>query len=126
MSAYTSLIKSLKSKQLRVAIPSFLVMVYALFIYISMFVILFNGGSPIDKLVDFWMSYTPQWIISGSSLLIVISKILWFTILGFFPSAIALLLGAMIILRGVAFLFGFIGHFFLFLKKFIIDTQDFH
>ena len=123
MSAYTSLIKSLKSKQLRVAIPSFLIMAYALFIYISMFVVLLNGGSPIDKLVDFWMSYTPQWIISGTSLLIVISKILWFTILGFFPSAAALLLGAMIILRGVAYLFGFIGHIFLFLKKLILDQQ---
>jgi len=123
MSAYTSLIKSLKSKQLRVAIPSFLIMAYALFIYISMFVVLLNGGSPIDKLVDFWMSYTPQSIISGSSLLMVISKILWFTILGFFPSAAALLLGAMIILRGVAYLFGFIGHIFLFLKKLILDQQ---
>jgi len=69
------------------------------------------------------MSYTPQWIISGTSLLIVISKILWFTILGFFPSAAALLLGAMIILRGVAYLFGFIGHIFLFLKKLILDQQ---
>jgi len=126
MSAYTSLIESLKSKQLRVAIPSFLIMAYALFIYISMFVILFNGGSPIDKLVDFWMSYTPQWIISGTSWPAVISKILWITILGFFPLAIALLLGAMIIFRGVAYLFGFIGHFFLFLKKLIIDMQDFH
>ena len=123
MSAYTSLIKSLKSKQLRVAIPSFLIMAYALFIYISMFVVLLNGGSPIAKLVDFWMSYTPQSIISGSSLLMVISKILWFTILGFFPSAAALLLGAMIILRGVAYLFGFIGHIFLFLKKLILDQQ---
>ena len=123
MSAYTSLIKSLKSKQLRVAIPSFLIMAYALFIYISMFVVLLNGGSPIDKLVDFWMSYTPQSIISGSSLLMVISKILWFTILGFFPSAAALLLGAMIILRGAAYLFGFIGHIFLFLKKLILDQQ---
>ena len=123
MSAYTSLIESLKSKQLRVAIPSFLIMAYALCIYISMFVILFNGGSPIDKLVDFWMSYTPQWIISGTSLLIVISKILWFTILGYFPSAAALALGAIIILRGVAYLFGFIGHIFLFLKKWILDQQ---
>ena len=123
MSAYTSLIKSLKSKQLRVAIPSFLIMAYALFIYISMFVILLNGGSPIDKLVDFWMSYTPQWIISGTGWPAVISKILWSFIFGAFPTIIALLLGAMIILRGVAYLFGFIGHIFLFLKKLILDQQ---
>ena len=123
MSAYTSLIESLKSKQLRVAIPSFLIMAYALFIYISMFVILFNGGSPIDKLVDFWMSYTPQWIISGTSWPAVISKLLWSCIFGLFPTIIALLLGAMIILRGVAYLFGFIGHIFLFLKKWILDQQ---
>ena len=123
MSAYTSLIESLKSKQLRVAIPSFLIMAYALFIYISMFVILFNGGSPIDKLVDFWMSYTPQWIISGTSWPAVISKLLWSCIFGAFPTIIALSLGAMIILRGVAYLFGFIGHIFLFLKKWILDQQ---
>ena len=123
MSAYTSLIESLKSKQLRVAIPSFLIMAYALFIYISMLVILFNGGSPIDKLVDFWMSYTPQWIISGTSWPAVISKLLWSCIFGAFPTIIALLLGAMIILRGVAYLFGFIGHIFLFLKKLILDQQ---
>jgi hypothetical protein len=123
MSAYTSLIKSLKSKQLRVAIPSFLIMAYALFVYISMFVILLNGGSPIDKLVDFWMSYTPQWIISGTGWPAVISKILWSSIFGAFPTIIALLLGAMIIFRGVAYLFGFIGHFFLFLKKWILDQQ---
>tara|TARA_B110000495_G_C22539159_1_gene327150 strand:+ start:44 stop:418 length:375 start_codon:yes stop_codon:yes gene_type:complete len=123
MSAYTSLIESLKSKQLRVAIPSFLIMAYALFIYISMFVVLLNGGSPIDKLVDFWMSYTPQWIISGTSWPAVISKLLWSCIFGAFPTIIALLLGAMIILRGVAYLFGFIGHIFLFLKKLILDQQ---
>ena len=123
MSAYTSLIESLKSKQLRVAIPSFLIMAYALFIYISMLVILFNGGSPIDKLVDFWMSYTPQWIISGTSWPAVISKLLWSCIFGAFPTIIALSLGAMIILRGVAYLFGFIGHIFLFLKKWILDQQ---
>ena len=126
MSVYKNLVKSLKSKQLHIRIPFILFMIYTVIVYISIFIKIFNVGLQyrpiIEQWVDFHMYFTPQWIISSSGWPAVIIKVLWST-LWFMPTLLATITGAMIIFTCLAYLFGFIGHFFLFLKKWILDMQ---
>ena len=128
MSIYKNLVKSLKSKQLHISIPLILFMTYTAFIYIIMFIEIFNGDNPtvkstIEPVVDFWISYSPQFDLSSTPG--VILNVLWTIIFCAFPTIIAWIVGALIIFRCLAYLFGLIGHFFLFLKKWILDMQDF-
>ena len=89
MSIYENLVKSLKSKQLHISIPLILFMTYTAFIYIIMFIEIFNGDNPtvkstIELVVDFWISYSPQFDLSSTPG--VILNLLWTIIFCAFPT----------------------------------------
>jgi hypothetical protein len=121
-----------KEKNLFVVIPTgviiFLFIIYGLAVWIKLFIIFYKNDFSFYGVLDiaagqwaeFMVSYTPQWLYGLTSWTAVFLNVLW-SVLNFIPTMMALMWGFLLIIRGVAYLFGFLGHIFLFLKKLILD-----
>ena len=128
----TDVVKFLKTKELfiaiLIAIPIILFIIYMVAIWISIFIIVYENGFSFYKVLEiaagqwaeFVLSYTPNWLYGLTSWTAVFLNVLW-SVLNFIPTMMALVWGFLLIIRGVAYLFGFLGHIFLFLKKLILD-----
>ena len=121
-----------KTKKLFVIIPKVIIffsfIIYGIAVWTALFIIAYENGLSFYVILEtaagqwseFIFSYTPRWIIHGSSWPSIISQFLWTIFVGF-STMLVLLWGAIILIRGAAYLFGFLGHIFLFLKKLILD-----
>ena len=122
-----------KEKNLFVVIPTgviiFSFIIYGLAVWIKLFIIFYKNDFSFYGVLDiaagqwaeFLVSYTPQWLLEISSWPALILNILWSTFNGFLPTILTLLWGAIILIRGIAYLLGFIGNFFIILKKWVLD-----
>ena len=127
----TNVNKLFKKKDLFIVVPIAIIIfsfiIYGIAIWASLFIIVYENGFSFYGVLDiaagqwaeFLISYTPQWIIYGPGWSKII-LILWATLM-FIPTLLVLIWGFIIIIRAAAYLFGFIGHFFLILKKWILD-----
>jgi|TARA_B100000768_G_scaffold160060_1_gene159416 hypothetical protein len=127
------IVDSFKGKALLITVPLVIIIssfiIYGLAVWASLFIIIYENGFSFYIVLDIaagqWAevitSYTPQWLIEASSWPALILSILWSTFIGFLPLILTLIWGTIILIYGAAYLFGFIGHFFLFLKKLILS-----
>ena len=127
-------VKFFKTKELfiviPIAIPIILFIIYMVVIWISIFVIVYENGFSFYKVLEiaagqwaeFVTSYIPNWLYGLTSWIWINGVLIALCgILSFIPTMLALMWGFLIIIRGMAYLIGFLGHIFLFLKKLILD-----
>jgi len=129
----TNVNKLFKKKDLFIVVPIAIIIfsfiIYGIAIWTSLFIIVYENGFSFYGVLDiaagqwteFISSYTPQWLKSWSDWPSIILNLLWTTFIGFLPIILVLIWGTIIIIRAAAYLLGFIGHFFLILKKWILD-----
>ena len=104
-------------------------LIYGFAVWINLFIIIYDNGFSFYQILDiaagqwaeFMTSYTPQWAKSLSSWPSIILNLLWVTFVGFLPTILVLIWGAIILIYAAAYFLGFIGNFLIIFKRWILN-----
>jgi len=126
-------IEFFKGKSLFISVPLTIIfmsfLIYGFAVWINLFIIIYDNGFSFYQILDiaagqwaeFMTSYTPQWAKSWSSWPSIILNSLWVTFVGFLPTILVLIWGAIILIYAAAYFLGFIGNFLIIFKRWILN-----